>query len=183
MQTVDRLLSKKVRAPCCTSLSEHSASHCTLPVDALQPTNACLAEEVWTAVSPAPFPPCMAISSGRIAPLWPQSSHTCTADSLSEARVLGGVGAGCHAVRRVSDSNLCVPWHCAAIHRRAGPALLELCRAVPEVARNVRCPTGEARITRCGHTQQDTSRARPRDVFVRDTGALYTSTSCRLGST
>lgn len=29
----------------------------------------------------------------------------------------------------------------------AGPDLLEACRAVPEVRRGVRCPTGEARIT------------------------------------
>jgi O-acetyl-ADP-ribose deacetylase (regulator of RNase III) len=34
-----------------------------------------------------------------------------------------------------------------AIHRAAGPALLEACRALPESALNVRCPTGEARIT------------------------------------
>jgi len=34
-----------------------------------------------------------------------------------------------------------------AIHRAAGPALLEACRAVPEVRPGVRCPTGEARIT------------------------------------
>jgi O-acetyl-ADP-ribose deacetylase (regulator of RNase III) len=34
-----------------------------------------------------------------------------------------------------------------AIHRAAGPALLEACRALPEVAPGVRCPTGEARIT------------------------------------
>jgi O-acetyl-ADP-ribose deacetylase (regulator of RNase III) len=34
-----------------------------------------------------------------------------------------------------------------AIHRAAGPALLEACRAVPEVGPGVRCPTGEARIT------------------------------------
>ena len=34
-----------------------------------------------------------------------------------------------------------------AIHRAAGPALLEACRAVPEVGPEVRCPTGEARIT------------------------------------
>lgn len=34
-----------------------------------------------------------------------------------------------------------------AIHRAAGPRLLEACRAVPEVRRGVRCPTGEARIT------------------------------------
>jgi O-acetyl-ADP-ribose deacetylase (regulator of RNase III) len=34
-----------------------------------------------------------------------------------------------------------------AIHRAAGPALLEACRAVAEVRPGVRCPTGEARIT------------------------------------
>lgn len=34
-----------------------------------------------------------------------------------------------------------------AIHRAAGPQLLEACRAVPEVRPDVRCPTGEARIT------------------------------------
>lgn len=34
-----------------------------------------------------------------------------------------------------------------AIHRAAGPALLEACRAVPEVRPGVRCPTGEARLT------------------------------------
>ena len=34
-----------------------------------------------------------------------------------------------------------------AIHRVAGPALLEACRALPETAPGVRCPTGEARIT------------------------------------
>jgi O-acetyl-ADP-ribose deacetylase (regulator of RNase III) len=34
-----------------------------------------------------------------------------------------------------------------AIHRAAGPELVEACRQVPEVRPNVRCPTGEARIT------------------------------------
>ncbi len=34
-----------------------------------------------------------------------------------------------------------------AIHRAAGPKLLEACRRVPEVRPGVRCPTGEARIT------------------------------------
>lgn len=34
-----------------------------------------------------------------------------------------------------------------AIHRAAGPALLDACRAVPEVEPGVRCPTGQARIT------------------------------------
>ena len=34
-----------------------------------------------------------------------------------------------------------------AIHRAAGPALLQACRALPEAAPGVRCPAGEARIT------------------------------------
>ena len=34
-----------------------------------------------------------------------------------------------------------------AIHRAAGPGLLEACKLIPEVRSGVRCPTGEARIT------------------------------------
>ena len=34
-----------------------------------------------------------------------------------------------------------------AIHRAAGPALVQACQAIPEVRPGVRCPTGEARIT------------------------------------
>jgi O-acetyl-ADP-ribose deacetylase (regulator of RNase III) len=34
-----------------------------------------------------------------------------------------------------------------AIHRAAGPGLLEECRRVPEARPGVRCPTGEARMT------------------------------------
>lgn len=34
-----------------------------------------------------------------------------------------------------------------AIHRTAGPQLLAACRALPQVAPGVRCPTGEARLT------------------------------------
>ena len=34
-----------------------------------------------------------------------------------------------------------------AIHRAAGPELLEACRALPAVRPGVRCPTGEARVT------------------------------------
>ena len=34
-----------------------------------------------------------------------------------------------------------------AIHRAAGPALLNACRALPQVRPGVRCPTGEARLT------------------------------------
>lgn len=35
----------------------------------------------------------------------------------------------------------------SAIHRAAGPELVQACRKVPEVKPEVRCPTGEARIT------------------------------------
>lgn len=34
-----------------------------------------------------------------------------------------------------------------AIHRAAGPALLAACRALPQQAPGIRCPTGEARVT------------------------------------
>ena len=34
-----------------------------------------------------------------------------------------------------------------AIHRAAGPRLLDACRSVEEIRPGVRCPTGEARIT------------------------------------
>ena len=34
-----------------------------------------------------------------------------------------------------------------AIHRAAGPRLLDACRAIPEVRASMRCPTGEACIT------------------------------------
>jgi O-acetyl-ADP-ribose deacetylase (regulator of RNase III) len=34
-----------------------------------------------------------------------------------------------------------------AIHRAAGPDLLDACKAVPEATIGIRCPTGEARIT------------------------------------
>lgn len=34
-----------------------------------------------------------------------------------------------------------------AIHRAAGPGLLEACRALPETRPGVRCPTGSARLT------------------------------------
>ena len=35
-----------------------------------------------------------------------------------------------------------------AIHRKAGPQLVDECRKVPEVSPGVRCPTGEARLTK-----------------------------------
>jgi len=34
-----------------------------------------------------------------------------------------------------------------AIHRAAGPRLLQACRAIPESQPGIRCPTGDARIT------------------------------------
>ena len=34
-----------------------------------------------------------------------------------------------------------------AIHRAAGPRLLDACRALPELSPGVRCPTGQARLT------------------------------------
>jgi O-acetyl-ADP-ribose deacetylase (regulator of RNase III) len=34
-----------------------------------------------------------------------------------------------------------------AIHRAAGPELLEACRRLPELRAGVRCPTGEVRVT------------------------------------
>lgn len=34
-----------------------------------------------------------------------------------------------------------------AIHRAAGPRLLDACRELPEVSPGIRCPTGESRIT------------------------------------
>jgi len=37
-----------------------------------------------------------------------------------------------------------------AIHRAAGPGLLEECKALPELEPGVRCPAGEAKLTR-GH--------------------------------
>ena len=37
-----------------------------------------------------------------------------------------------------------------AIHRAAGPGLLEECRALPEIEPGVRCPTGQAKLTH-GH--------------------------------
>lgn len=38
----------------------------------------------------------------------------------------------------------------AAIHAAAGPRLLEACKALPELRRNLRCPTGQAKLTPAG---------------------------------
>ena len=61
-----------------------------------------------------------------------------------------------------------------AIHRAAGPALLEACRALPELRPGVRCPTGEARITpgfelrarHVIHTVGPVYGGRPRDTVL-----------------
>lgn len=34
-----------------------------------------------------------------------------------------------------------------AIHQAAGPSLLQACMEIKEIRPNVRCPTGEARLT------------------------------------
>lgn len=52
-----------------------------------------------------------------------------------------------------------------AIHRAAGPGLLEECRRIPEVRPGIRCPTGEARITR-GHDL-------PARFVVHTTGPIW----------
>ncbi len=51
-----------------------------------------------------------------------------------------------------------------AIHRAAGPALLAACREVPAVD-GVRCPTGEARITRAGNL--------PAKYVIHTVGPVY----------
>lgn len=59
-----------------------------------------------------------------------------------------------------------------AIHRAAGPELVEACRKVAEVRPGVRCPTGEARITpgfrlrarHVIHTVGPVYRGRPEDA-------------------
>ena len=61
-----------------------------------------------------------------------------------------------------------------AIHRAAGPDLLEACRRVPEVRPGVRCPTGESRITQgfalparyVIHTVGPVYGGRPRDAAL-----------------
>jgi len=61
-----------------------------------------------------------------------------------------------------------------AIHRAAGPELLEACRKLPEVQPGVRCPTGEARITpgfglrarHVIHTVGPVYRGRPTDAVL-----------------
>ncbi|CAI7923463.1 unnamed protein product, partial [Closterium sp. NIES-54] len=44
-----------------------------------------------------------------------------------------------------------------AIHRAAGPGLVRECKAVPEVSRGVRCPTGQAVCT--GRSMEEARKA------------------------
>ena len=55
-----------------------------------------------------------------------------------------------------------------AIHRAAGPALLEACRKVP-VIEGVRCPFGEARITESGNL--------PSKFVIHTAGPIYRNES------
>ncbi|KAL9259157.1 Macro domain-containing protein [Drosera capensis] len=68
------------------------------------------------------------ISKGDITKWFVDGSSDAIVNPANE-RMLGGGGAD------------------GAIHRAAGPELVEACYQVPEVRRGVRCPTGEARIT------------------------------------
>ena len=56
-----------------------------------------------------------------------------------------------------------------AIHRAAGPGLLEACHEVPEVRPGVRCPTGEARCTTAGNL--------PARFVIHTVGPVYSSTA------
>ncbi|CAI7830853.1 unnamed protein product, partial [Closterium sp. NIES-53] len=55
-----------------------------------------------------------------------------------------------------------------AIHRAAGPGLVRECKAVPEVSRGVRCPTGQAVCTGAAEL--------PVKHVIHTVGPIYTST-------
>ncbi|KAL2622313.1 hypothetical protein R1flu_002518 [Riccia fluitans] len=61
---------------------------------------------------------------------WHIDGQTDAIVNAANSRLLGGAGVD------------------GAIHDAAGPELREACRQIPEVTRGVRCPTGEARISR-----------------------------------
>jgi hypothetical protein len=62
-----------------------------------------------------------------------------------QLQAYGGLTQHCH-IRPTALP--CAPLSApAAIHRAAGPKLLAACQQVPEVAPDVRCPTGQARMT------------------------------------
>lgn len=75
--------------------------------------------------------------------------------------------SGCAIVNAANERMLGGGGVDGAIHRAAGPALLEACKQVPQVKRGVRCPTGEARITPGGDL--------PADFVIHTVGPVYDS--------
>ncbi|PSC74698.1 O-acetyl-ADP-ribose deacetylase MACROD2 [Micractinium conductrix] len=74
---------------------------------------------------------------------------------------------GCAIVNAANERMLGGGGVDGAIHRAAGPALLEACKQVPEVRRGVRCPRGEARVTPGGDL--------PARHVIHTVGPVYSS--------